>query len=425
MKKFLWGFLICYLLYAVGVSVYLLNLEPGYVPNEYAGTSADPKQFMTEKEIAEAHHLDTIHYFTFFLQTPLDIVIVLFLMTLSIKWRNQAVTRFRNSFWQTGFYYFFFSMVLTLIYLPLDFFFYRLSRNYGLSNQSAASWLGDLGLSFGLDLVIGIPLVWLLFLAIKKFPRKWWLASWAASLPLTILLMFISPVFIAPLFNDYKPLENEKVKIEIQELAYEAGIGEAKILEMNMSKQTNTINAFVNGFGSNMQIVLGDTAIKELTIDEIKFVMAHEIAHYKMGHIYKGLALQVLVSFFTAFATICLFHWLRRKWGDHWGLKDQHDIAVLPLLIISFSLISFLASPIGNWQSRLYEVEADRYAIERTGNKEAAITAFQKLTKNGKSTGYEPAVIHFMTGSHPRITERIDFFDKYEDTHADQSEPPS
>ena len=413
MKKYLLGFLIFYLFYAAVISVYLLNLEPGYVPAEYAGTSADPKQFMTEKEIEEAHQLDVIQYFSFFLQTPLDVVLVLFLMILSVKLRNQATERFRRSFWQLGYYYFFFSISLTLLYLPLDFFSYRLARNYGLSSQSVASWLGDLGIGFGLDLIMGIPLIWLLFFAVKKFPKKWWLAAWAASLPLTILLMFIAPTFIAPLFNDYKPLENEKVKAEIQQLADDTGISDAKILEMNMSKQTNTINAFVTGFGSNMQIVIGDTAINELTVDEIKFVMTHEIAHYKMGHLYKGLALQVIVGFFTAFATFCLFNWMRKKWGHRWKIQNQHDIAVLPLLMISYSIISFLASPIDQWQSRLYEVEADRYAIEMTADKEAAITAFQKLTKNRKSTGYEPSIIHFITGSHPRITERIDFLDKY------------
>ncbi|WP_052712207.1 M48 family metallopeptidase [Domibacillus indicus] len=414
MKKFLFGFFIFYLLYAAGISVYLLNLEPGYVPAEYAGTSADPKEFMTKSEIEEAHHLDLIQYFTFFLQTPLDVVLVLFFMMISVKLRNQAIARFRKSFWQISFYYFFFSLVLTLLYLPLDFFFYKLSREYGLSSQSLASWLGDMGISFGLDMVMGIPLIWLLFFAIRKFPKKWWLAAWAASLPLTILLMFIAPVFIEPLFNEYKPLENGKIKAEIQQLADEAGIPNAKILEMNMSKQTNTINAFVNGFGSNMQIVLGDTAINELDVDELKFVMAHEIAHYKMNHIYKGLALQVIVSFFTAFVTFCLFNWVREKWGHRWGIKNQQDIAVLPLLITSFSIISFLASPIDHWQSRHFEVEADRYAIEAAGNREAAITAFQKLTINSKSTGYEPAVIHYIMGSHPRITERIDFLENYD-----------
>ncbi|OES43888.1 hypothetical protein [Domibacillus iocasae] len=122
MKKFLLGFLIFYLFYAAGISVYLLNLEPGHVPAEYAGTSADPKQFMTEKEIEEAHHLDIIHYFTFFLQTPLDVVLVLFLMTISVKFRNRATARFRRSFWQIGYYYFFLSTALTLLYLPLAFF---------------------------------------------------------------------------------------------------------------------------------------------------------------------------------------------------------------------------------------------------------------------------------------------------------------
>ncbi len=154
-------------------------------------------------------------------------------------------------------------------------------------------------------------------------------------------------------------------------------------------------------------------------------MMAHEIAHYKMNHIYKGLVLQIIVGFFTALSTFFLFNRLRKKWEHRWGINDPHDIAVLPLLMASFSLMSFLASPIGNFQSRLYEMESDRYAMETTADKEAAISAFQKLTKNAKSTGYEPAIIHLTTGSHPRITERIDFFDKYDNKDSGQSNSPS
>ena len=176
---------------------------------------------------------------------------------------------------------------------------------------------------------------------------------------------------------------------------------------MNMSKQTNTINALVSGFGSNMQIVIGDTAIKEMDLEEIKFVMAHEIGHYKLKHIYIGLAINLVIMFFIIFGGYLLYNFLIKRFGKLWGVEGQHDLAAMPLLLLTIGLLSFIISPMNNYQIRYHEREADKYAIEMTQNKEAAVSAFQTLTKNIKSTGYEPTPIHFFLGTHPRITERM------------------
>ncbi|KAA9012112.1 M48 family metallopeptidase [Niallia endozanthoxylica] len=414
LKRFYIGFIIFYLIYAAVISLYLFNLKPGYVPDLYKGTVADPTTFMTMEQIIEAHHLDLIYYFTFFLQTPLDFLLLILLMAFSKRLRDKTKTIFKKSFWQIGFYYLIFSMLITLLYLPLELFFYYLNHKYGLSDQSLLSVARDLGISFTLDIVLVVPLLWLFYWVVKKFPKKWWLITWGASIPLTIIAMFLIPVLIMPLYNEYKPLDNKELKAEIQELADEAGIPDAKILEMNMSKQTNTINAFVTGIGSNMQIVIGDTAIKEMTTEEIKFVMAHEIGHYKLKHIYVGLAVSLLITFFVIFGGYLLYNFLIKRFGHLWGVEGQHDLAALPLLLLTISLISFIISPISNFQIRYQENAADEYAIEMTQNKEAAVSAFQTLTKNIKSTGYEPTPIHFFLGTHPRITERIDFMAEYD-----------
>ena len=369
---------------------------------------------MTMEQITEAHHLDLIYYFTFFLQTPLDFLIMILLMAFSKKDRDKAKTVFKKSFWRFGYYYLIFSILVTLLYLPLNLFFFYLSHQYGLSSQSLLSAAGDMGISFILEIVIVIPLLWLFYWGVKKFPKKWWLITRGASIPLTIIATFLIPVLIMPLYNDYKPLENQQLKAEIQELADEVGIPNAKILEMNMSKQTNTINALVSGIGSNMQIVIGDTAIKEMDLEEIKFVMAHEIGHYKLKHIYIGLAVNLVIMFFIIFGGYLLYNFLIKRFGKLWGVGGQHDIAAMPLLLLTIAFLSFIISPISNYEIRYHERKADEYAIELTQNKEAAVSAFQTLTKNIKSTGYEPTPIHFFLGTHPRITERIDFMAEYE-----------
>ncbi|WP_338472467.1 M48 family metallopeptidase [Niallia sp. XMNu-256] len=413
-KRFYIGFTIFYLIYAIIISLYLFNLEPGFVPDSSKGTVADPTTFMTMNQITEAHHLNLIYYFTFFLQTPLDFLLLILLMAFSTKLRDKAKTVFKKSFWQLGYYYLIFSILMTLLYLPLNLFFFYLSHQYGLSSQSLLSALGDMGISFILHIILIVPLLWLFYWVMKKFPKKWWLVTWGASVPLMVIAMFLIPVLILPLYNEYKPLENEQLKAEIQELADEAGISNAKILEMNMSKQTNTINAMVTGIGSNMQIVIGDTAIKEMEIEEIKFVMAHEIGHYKLNHIYVGLAISLVIMFFVILGGYLLYNFLIKRFGKLWGIEGQQDIAAMPLLLLTMSLLSFIISPMMNYEIRYQEREADQYAIELTQNKDAAVSAFQTLTKNIKSTGYEPTLIHFFLGTHPRITERIDSMAVYE-----------
>ena len=120
---------------------------------------------------------------------------------------------------------------MTLLYLPLNLFFFYLSHQYGLSSQSLLSAAGDMGISFILEIVIVIPLLWLFYWVVKKFPKKWWLITWGASLPLTIIATFLIPVLIMPLYNDYKPLENQQLKAEIQELASQWGFQMPRFLK--------------------------------------------------------------------------------------------------------------------------------------------------------------------------------------------------
>ncbi|OMP67174.1 hypothetical protein BTO28_08400 [Domibacillus epiphyticus] len=409
MKKLYTFFFLLYLVYAGGISTYLFSLTPGDIPDEYNGTEADPKTFLTENQIEESHQLDLISYFTYFLQIPLDVIVLIAILTFSKRVRHHAKKIAKRSFWQFSYYYFAVSLVLTAIYLPLDIFFYRLGHQYDLTDQSVLSWTKDFLIGLGVDFVIMTPLLFGAFWLIRKQPKKWWISMWGLSLPITLFMMFLFPQIIDPLFNEYKPLEDKQIRAEIEQLAEEAGIPDAKILEMNMSKQSNQMNAYVTGIGSNMQIVLGDTALEKLTTEEIRFVMAHEIGHYKLKHIYHGLFLSVIITFFVAFGTYHVYYFLIRKFGSRIGVTDAHDFAALPLLLLSVAIVSFPISPLENLHSRYMEIQADEYALNITGDKEAAISSFQKLTEDSKTTGYEPDIIHLLLGSHPRLIERIDF----------------
>lgn len=393
--------------------MYLLRLVPGDIPQNYKGTTADPAAFLTSAQIEESHQLDLISYFTFFLKTPLDFFVFIAILSFSKRVRDYTKKMAKRSFWQFSFYYVALSLILAAIYLPLDLFFFYLGHQYDLTSQSLYSWAKDFLLDFGVDFVIMTPLLFGAFWLIGKQPKKWWISMWGGCLPLTVLMMFLVPQFISPLFNEYKPLENKIIRTEIEQLAADAGIPDAEILEMNMSKQTNQMNAFVTGIGSNMQIVLGDTTIEKLTIDEIRFVMAHEIGHYTLKHMYHHLFLNIFITFYIAFGTYYVYHFLLRNIGSQIGIHKANDFAALPLLLLALSLVSFPVSPLENAYSRYMEIQADEYALNMTKDKEAAISSFQKLTKDSKTTGYDPNVIHFFQGSHPRLIERIDYVEHY------------
>lgn len=413
LKRFYLLFLVFYVVYATGISLYLFNLEPGFVPEQYRGTAADPATFMSQEEIQEAHHLSLVKNISFFLLLPFDFLVLIVVMAFSTKLRNKAREVAKRSFWRVGYYYFIFSLIMLLLYLPLDLFLYHLDIKYNLSDQPLLSWLKDLGSAFAVDVVLSTLLLWLFYFIVKKQPKKWWLTVSLISLPINLSLMFIIPTLIMPLFNEYKPLENKAVKAEIQKLAEQAGVSDAKIEEMNMSKQSNGINAFVVGIGGQTKIVLGDTTLKELTVEEIKFIMAHEIGHYKLKHIYSGVVVSFIVSFLISYLVYVIYNFFIRKWGHIWGIENQEDIAAMPLLILAIAITTFPISPVTNTIIRIQEKQADRYAIELTQNKEAAISAFQKTNKNYKETGYSPDFIHYLLDDHPRVTERITDIEKY------------
>lgn len=229
-----------------------------------------------------------------------------------------------------------------------------------------------------------------------------------------VFLMFIKPVVIDPLYNDFYSLKDKELEEQILNLAAEADIPAERVYEVNMSEKTNALNAYVTGIGSNLRIVLWDTTLNELEDRETLFVMAHEMGHYVKNHLYFNVLASIALTFFGLYFGAKLFRFVMNRYGTGFSFKSEDDLATLPILLLIFSFLSFAISPVENAVSRHHEKDADLYAIELMEDKQAAIQAFQKLTATGLSEVNPPLLVKWLRYGHPTMLERLIFLETYE-----------
>ena len=198
------------------------------------------------------------------------------------------------------------------------------------------------------------------------------------------------------------------------ELAEQADIPAEHVFEVDKSEKTNALNAYVTGIGSNSRIVLWDTTLNRLSDDQILFIMAHEIAHYVEKHLYIGISGYLLLSLAGLYIAAKLMGYVVKRWGEPLKITAVNHLSSLPLLLLILSLLSFAASPFTNWASRYQEERADRFAIEMTDNPDAAIEAFQELTRAGLSQVNPPLLVKIFRYGHPTMLERISMIEEYE-----------
>ena len=271
----------------------------------------------------------------------------------------------------------------------------------------------DFWLNYGTMLILVSVLYWLM----KKSTKRWWLYAWFLSIPFTLFIMFIQPIVIDPLYNDFYPLKDKQLETEILELAGKANIPAEHVFEVNMAEKTNSLNAYVTGIGSNARIVLWDTTLNKLSDQQILFIMAHEMAHYVEKHIYFGIATYLIFSLVGLYFTAKIMNLVVNRLGTVLNITTVQDIRSLPLFLMIISMLLFLSSPISNMISRYQETRADRYAIEMTKDSEAGIITFQELTRSGLSQVNPPVLVKIFRYGHPTMLERISTLEEYELDH--------
>lgn len=407
---------LAYVIYGLFFYWYLFYFADSSLPFEYQGTKADPATFLNGRELMLSEEYSKIRNLLFFLSTPFEWLsyFLILLFGFSKAFKSWAESSSKYKLLQTAIYLIWLSFFAFLATLPLSYISYTLSKNYNISTQTFTSWMKeeliDFWINYGTLLIIVPVLYWLM----KKSVKRWWLYTWVLSIPFTLFMMFLQPVIIDPLYNDFYPLKNKELETKILALADKAQIPAEHVFEVNMSKETNSLNAYVSGIGSNARIVLWDTTLNKLSDDQILFIMAHEICHYVENHIYFGIALYLLFSLFGLYLTYRIMNWVIERYGKELKIPDVKDIRSLPLFFMIISMLLFASSPFSNLISRYEEKRADRFAINMTQNPEAAITSFQELTRSGLSQVNPPLLVKIFRYSHPSMLERISMLEEYE-----------
>jgi len=262
-------------------------------------------------------------------------------------------------------------------------------------------------------LALGALFLWIPYVLIAKSPRCWRIYAGLAMLPIYFFVQLVRPVWIDPLFNQFGPMKDKALEARIIALAEKAGIHGSRVYEVNKSVDTKTVNAYVTGFLGTKRIVLWDTIIQKLDEPELLFVMGHEMGHYVLGHVVKGilcLSLLTLVAFFgVQRVAAALIH----RHGARFGFDRLSDIASLPLIVLLLNFFSLVLTPIGFAYSRHLEHEADRFGLEITHFNHAAATGFVKLQEQNLSVPRPGRLYVLFRATHPSNGERIDFFNNY------------
>ena len=317
-------------------------------------------------------------------------------------------------FFTVAIYGILFTLLNFVLDLPLAWYtdFYR-EHVYGLSSQTAAKWWGDEGKGLLLGIFFTAVTLWFPFLLLRKSPRRWWLYTGLAAFPLLVVLLFVSPVWIEPLFNDFGPMKNKALETKILALADRAGIEGGRVYEVNKSVDTQTVNAYVSGFSKTRRIVLWDTTLAKLQEPEVLFVMGHEMGHYVLGHVWQLILLGSALILFGLWVIHLTAGGLIASYGQRFGFSELADVASLPLIGLLFTVVSLALTPVALAIDRHVEHEADRFGLEITRDNHDCATAFAKLQQENLSVPRPGLLVKLWRASHPPLGERIDFCNQY------------
>ena len=370
--------------------------------------ASDPRfQIRVTEEMLRHSRIRDVLYFAGFLY-GLGVLALIFFSPLTVKMRDAAARLTKRPLFVAMIYVALFAIVSAVLESPLSFYSsFVVPHQFNLSNETFGAWLTDELKELAIGLVIGSLLGALALYAIRLF-RQWWLAIALGAIPFTILSVVAVPVIIDPLFNEFEPLKDRLLAQKLLDLADRAGIEGGRVYEVNKSKQTKTMNAYVTGIGPTKRIVMWDTLLAKMSHDEVLSVMGHEMGHYVLQHVWAGTGFGIALSFPVLFITQRFYDRGVRKRG-----LTRGDPATLPLLLLIVSIISFLLSPVINGYSRWQEHQSDVFSLELTGLNEPMATAFIKLAEDSKVNPWPHPFIKFWRYSHPAPGERVEFALRY------------
>jgi len=336
-----------------------------------------------------------------------NLLLLLFLFAGLITVYDRFILSLTDSFIVQGIIFFLLlSWGQTLLEMPFSLYgTFVVEARHGFNKTTPRLWLTDLVKSQLIGALLMSLLLTVVFALIQWSSLHWWLWVWGFMALFALFMMFISPYVIEPLFNKFVPVTEAGLEEEIRQMMEKAGLKVGAVMQIDASKRSGHSNAYFTGIGRVKRIVLYDTLIKQMTHREIVAVLAHEIGHWRLGHIWKRIVVAEIVAFFAAWGAFKLLAW--DGLPGLLGFTELSFPAKLVLLGFIASLVMFPVNPLSAWISRRQEYEADGFASKITGDPEALATALVKLSAENLSNLHPHPLYSWFYYSHPPVVERV------------------
>lgn len=333
-----------------------------------------------------------------------------------LDWLNRWLLEFISpGLWQQLALLASFAVISALIELPLSLYqTFKLEQRFGFNQMTPGLWLADLLKSTLVGAIIGLPLAALILWLMGGAGPLWWLWAWGSWTAFNLLLMWIFPSFIAPLFNKFEPLTDESLKSRVTRLMERCGFAAKGLFVMDGSRRSAHANAYFTGFGNSKRVVFFDTLLRQLSPGEVEAVLAHELGHFKHKHISKRMVLMFGVSL-LGFA---LLGWLSQQlWfytglgvsvllGPNIGVAAENNALALLLFMLAVPVFSFFVTPLMSAMSRRDEFEADAYAMQQADGAQLASALLKLYEDNASTLTPDPWYVSFYY-SHPPAVDRL------------------
>lgn len=308
-----------------------------------------------------------------------------------------------------------FALISSLLDLPLSLYqTFVLEQRYGFNQMSFKLWLADLIKSTAVGAVFGLPIAALILWLMASAGSLWWLWAWGSWTAFNLLLMWIFPSFIAPLFNKFEPLTDESLKARVTRLMQRCGFAAKGLFVMDGSRRSGHANAYFTGFGNSKRVVFFDTLLKQLNAEEVEAVLAHELGHFKHKHILK----RIFMLFGLSLLGFALLGWLTQQTWFYSGLgvspslammlgmgNDNSAVALL-LFLLAMPVFGFFVTPLMSALSRRDEFEADAYAMQQAEGSHLASALLKLYEDNASTLTPDPWYVGFYY-SHPPAADRL------------------
>lgn len=345
----------------------------------------------------------------------IDLVVFLALTLLGgLELINQYAIGLSNSPLITGLIFFgILGLFTSIVSLPKSLYFtFIIEEKYGFNKMTWKTFLGDMLKAGLLTLALGTPIAYAILWIMEKLGANWWVYAFLFLTAIQLLLVFIYPTFIAPIFNKFSPLEDGAVKNKILDLLVRCGFKSSGLFVMDASKRSGHGNAYFTGFGKSKRIVFFDTLLASLDAEEVEAVLAHELGHMKKKHVLKGMVKGIIFSF-IGFAVLGYLRSNPTFFNGH-GVQTVTDYMALTIFSMVAGVYTFLLTPLSSYTSRKHEYEADQFASENAQAKKLISALIKMYKDNASSLTPDPLFSKFYF-SHPPALERVEYLLKLQE----------